>query len=258
MNQNSQVFKARALQRTHRSRSPLAGPVAKFCSLCGQGPLRSRSIRLLCQMEGGQMWSQSFRELLDRHYGVSVGLHSYGSCLWPGRLPAGTRVGNYCSLADGIVALRRNHTIDWVSQHPFFYNSTVGLVDQDLIPELSDNPLVIGHDVWIGFNTLITPGCKHIGDGAVIAAGSVVTADVPAFSIVGGVPAKPIRWRFPEPVREALARSKWWLKPVWELADQLDSFIATASPEIARTLESALLSRMDPVPDGQQTDSPQN
>ncbi len=186
------------------------------------------------------MWSESFRELLRHYYQVDVGFHSYGPCLRPGRLPEGTRVGNYCSLAPGIQVLRRNHTIDRISQHPFFYNSTLGLVDRGLIQEFADNPLSIGHDVWIGLNVLITAGCKSIGNCAVLAAGSVVTADVPPFAIVGGVPAKLIRWRFTEPLREAVTRSQWWLRPVWDLAEHFPLFAETLTPSIGESLETAI------------------
>lgn len=234
------TFESRARRHARRSRSPFAALFTLFCRFCRIGPLRSRAIRLICRLEGGQMWSQTFRELLRQHHGVEIGLHSYGSCLWPGRLPKGTHVGNYCSLADGIVALRRNHTIDRVSQHPFFYNSALGLVDPGLIPEYADNPLTIGHDVWIGLNVLITPGCKTIGNGAVLAAGSVVTADVPAYAVVGGVPAKLIRWRFSEPLRTALNDCQWWLRPVWEQGSHFDLFAATTTPEVVAALKKAV------------------
>ncbi|QRM57023.1 CatB-related O-acetyltransferase [Sinorhizobium sp. BG8] len=69
--------------------------------------------------------------------------------------------------------------------------------------------IVIGNDVWIGRGVSIMRGCK-IGDGAIIAASSVVTKDVEPYSVVGGVPAKMIRWRFPEDHRRALAKLKWW------------------------------------------------
>jgi virginiamycin A acetyltransferase len=170
------------------------------------------------------MWSTTYRELMRSHYGVSIGIHSYGPCLLPGHLPAGTRVGNYCSLAGGLQVFRRNHPVDRISQHPFFFNAAVGLLDRDTIPAVEDNPLTIGHDVWIGQNVLIAPGCRSIGHGAVVASGAVVTADVAACALVGGVPAKLIRWRLSEELRAAWLRSEWWLKPVSELAEQVDTF----------------------------------
>ena len=186
------------------------------------------------------MWSKSFRELLRRYYGVEVGIHSYGPCLWPGHLPEGTIIGNYCSLAAGIQVLRRNHTMDHISQHPFFFNSALGFVEQGLIHEVADNPLVIGHDVWIGQDAMITPGCRTIGNASVVAAGAVVASDVPAFAVVGGVPAKLIRWRFPQAIREVLTRSQWWLKPACDLAENFVLFTERLSSESADKLEKAM------------------
>jgi carbonic anhydrase/acetyltransferase-like protein (isoleucine patch superfamily) len=73
----------------------------------------------------------------------------------------------------------------------------------------SRGPIVIGNDVWSGFGSVVSPGIT-VGDGAIIAAGAIVTRDVPPYSIVGGVPAKVIKYRFDEPDREALLRIRWW------------------------------------------------
>jgi acetyltransferase-like isoleucine patch superfamily enzyme len=176
------------------------------------------------------MWSATYRELMRKHYGIEIGIHSYGPCLFPGHLPSGTRVGNYCSLAGGLVVFRRHHPVDRVSQHPFFYNAAAGLLDHDTIPSIEENPLTIGHDVWIGLNVIITAGCRSIGDSAVVASAAVVTADVPAFAIVGGVPARLIRWRLPEELRAAWLHSRWWVRPVTELAELHDAFTRPFCP----------------------------
>jgi carbonic anhydrase/acetyltransferase-like protein (isoleucine patch superfamily) len=73
----------------------------------------------------------------------------------------------------------------------------------------SNGPVVIGNDVWVGYEAMIMSGVT-IGDGAVVAARAVVTKDVEPYSIVGGNPAKHIRYRFDEPTREALLRIRWW------------------------------------------------
>ena len=77
-----------------------------------------------------------------------------------GLLPPGTIVGNYCSFADGLRVHRRNHPINKLSTHPFFYTKDVGLLEVDLIEANESNPLLIGNDVWIGSNVTILPGCK--------------------------------------------------------------------------------------------------
>ncbi|MFA6012030.1 MAG: CatB-related O-acetyltransferase [Desulfobacteraceae bacterium] len=70
--------------------------------------------------------------------------------------------------------------------------------------------LVIGHDVWLGANTIICPGCHRIGNGAVAGAGSVITKDVPDYAIVGGNPAKIIKMRFHDSVITKLLETSWW------------------------------------------------
>lgn len=227
---------AREQQIAIGRRSRLASVYNLLASVCVSDSLRRAIVRLACRSENGQMWSTTFRELLLKHYGVSVGRHSYGPCLWPGNLPRGTRIGSYCSLAAGIQILRRNHPINWISQHPFFFNSTLGLVRPGLVYDISDRPLTIGNDVWIGQNAIIAPGCQTIGDGAIVAAGAVVTGNVETFSVVGGVPARLIKWRFDEPTRIAVSASKWWDLPVWRLAEVQPFFTRPISAEDAEVL----------------------
>lgn len=186
---------------------------------------RNIIIRRICELEGGQVWSGTFRDLIKTYYQVEIGAHSYGECLSPGRLPRGTRVGNYCSLAAGIQIFRRNHPVERPSQHAMFYNPSLGCVAEDMIDSDESNPLVIGHDVWIGQNVIITPGCKKIGIGAVVAAGAVVTRDVPDFCIVAGVPAKMVRWRFSSELQASLKASAWWLRPFDELRVVMPLFL---------------------------------
>lgn len=211
--------------------------------LCKSPRMRAFAMRSVARAEGGEVCSPTLRELLKEHCGVHVGMYSYGMCLTPEALPRGTWVGNYCSLADGIAILRRNHPIDRISQHPIFFNRECGVVPEDNVPPVSANPLHIGHDVWIGQNAIITPSCKSIGDGAVIAAGAVVTADVPAFGIVGGVPAKLIRHRFSVELQRIFLETEWWLKSLPELKQFLPFFFQTLSTEQAKQFHDACLGK---------------
>lgn len=165
------------------------------------------------------MRSAALRRLLRVHDGVVVGAYSYGPVLRRHLLPRGTVVGRWCSVGQGLIVRRRDHPIERMTQHPFFYNARLGLVDRDTIPSDEDNPLVIGNDVWIGDRVTIVSGCRHVGDGAVIAAGAVVTRDVPPFAIVGGVPAKVLRMRFSPAVAALVAQSRWWELDVETVAD---------------------------------------
>lgn len=111
--------------------------------------------------------------------------------------------------------------------HPFFYFSRLGLVKQDTIPAASDNPLDIGDDVWIGDRVTILSGCRRIGRGAVIAAGAVVTRDVPAFAIVGGVPARLIRMRFDPEQIARIENTRWWERDIADIVKdpELSAFL---------------------------------
>ena len=131
-------------------------------------------------------------------------------------------IGRYCSIAQKVQVVFGNHpTKKYVSTHPMFYSLTPpngnSLVKRNKFKEyaFSDEKekffVEIGNDVWIGYDVKILAGV-HIGDGAIIAAGSVVTKDVDPYTIVGGVPAKPIRKRFSESQVEFLEALKWWEK----------------------------------------------
>lgn len=123
------------------------------------------------------------------------------------------RIGSFCSIACGAKFLftGANHALGSLSTYPFpIFFEEWGL-DVKNIRQAWDNrgDIVIGNDVWIGYEAVILSGVT-IGDGAVIGARAVVTKDVPPYTIVGGVPAKPIRRRFDDETAEKLRRISWW------------------------------------------------
>lgn len=131
------------------------------------------------------------------------------------RVAAGTGfIGRYCSIAPGVIIGDGQHATNWLSTHPFqesnslFWLSKPSSV-QPPPREKQKPPAIIGNDVWIGANAIIMRGVV-VGDGSIIAAGAVVTKDVPPYAIVAGVPAKVIKWRFDHKTIKRLIALQWW------------------------------------------------
>lgn len=122
-------------------------------------------------------------------------------------------IGKFCSIACGARFLfnSANHTMTSLSTYPFpLFFEEWGL-DMKNVADAWDNKgdIVVGNDVWIGYEAVVLAGVT-IGDGAIVGARAVVTRDVPPYTIVGGVPAKPIRKRFSEEIISSLLKIKWW------------------------------------------------
>ena len=137
-----------------------------------------------------------------------------------------TTIGGFCSIARDVLIGLASHPTDYVSTYPGFYSADVASSHFFGSTSKFDDkiPVEIGHDVWIGARAVIIGGVK-IGTGAIIATGAVVTKDVPPYAIVGGVPARILRYRFEPKLCEALLASKWW-----ELNDETLSSFAPLFP----------------------------
>ena len=135
-------------------------------------------------------------------------------------------IGKFCSIACGAKFLfnSANHTLRSLSTYIFPVLFEEWGLDVERIPEAWDNrgDIVIGNDVWIGYEAVVLAGVT-IGDGAVIGTRAVVTRDVPPYTIVGGVPAKPIRTRFPEKTIQQLLELRWWDWPPERVASGIDA-----------------------------------
>jgi hypothetical protein len=124
-----------------------------------------------------------------------------------------TKAGKFCSIAAMTRINPGNHPMWRASQAHFTYRASAyfeGEADEESFFDWRrSHRVILGNDVWIGHGAIILPG-RRIGDGAVVAAGAIVTKDVPAYAIVGGNPARVIKPRFPEPIAQRLSRLTWW------------------------------------------------
>ncbi|WP_417709173.1 Vat family streptogramin A O-acetyltransferase [Pseudoalteromonas umbrosa] len=138
-------------------------------------------------------------------------------------------IGKYCAIATGVKFIMNgaNHKMSGFSTYPFqiFGNGWEKVMPKDgELPFKGDTE--IGNDVWIGYESTIMPGVK-IGNGAIIASKSVVTQDVPPYSIVGGNPAKVIKMRFEQDAIDMLQDIAWWKWPVEKVTEHLDAIVGS-------------------------------
>lgn len=169
----------------------------------------------------------------------SIGAFTY---VGPGSEIRNTRIGRYCAIAANAGIGPAEHPMDWLSCHPFQYAG---------VPYFSDHPdwesvstskvrfrknsaiTRIGHDVWIGRNAIIRQGVT-VGTGAIIAGGAFVNRDVAPYTIVAGVPAKPVRRRLPEALVTRLLASEWWN---WKLDSKKHGFDFSRPDEFVTKFE---------------------
>ena len=148
-------------------------------------------------------------------------------------------IGKFCAMAPGVTFIMNgaNHRMDGFSTYPF---NIFGHGWEKYTPALDQLPFkgdtIIGNDVWIGMDTVIMPGIK-IGDGAIVAAKSVITKDVEPYTIVGGNPEKKLKTRFSEEIINELLEIKWWDLDIAIISAHID-VIVNGDMESLRTLKN--------------------
>jgi phosphonate metabolism protein (transferase hexapeptide repeat family) len=157
---------------------------------------------------------------------------------------ADAAIGKFTAIANSVRIGAPNHPMGRPSQHRFTYvpeyYEADATRDRDFFADRRADRVTIGNDCWIGHAAIILPGVT-VGDGAVIAAGAVVSRDVAPYTVVGGVPARPIRQRFPDAIAERLTRIAWWDWPDELIfarladfrSDQIEQFCDRYDPAMA-------------------------
>jgi acetyltransferase-like isoleucine patch superfamily enzyme len=191
--------------------------------------LRNLRKRLTPENEHTALWMAQNK----RYSAFEIGVGTYGTPNIDFHNAGATlKIGNYCSIAPRVtILLGGEHHHDWVSNYPFslLHDEARHLTGYPL----TKGDVLIGNDVWIGYEALILSGVK-IGDGAVIAARSVVSRDIEPYSIVGGTPAKHLRYRFSPEIIDELLKIGWWnwsfeeIRAAWHLiqSPQVEEFVS--------------------------------
>ena len=200
--------------------------------LYGRGTLgRALARRAVNRLEGGEIHSESLRDIFRRYHGVDVGAYTHGGCFEPHSFGRNTTIGRYTSIARTAFGATLDHPTQFKGMHGFFFNSNLGYTDH--VREYTE--LTIGNDVWLGHNAVISSNVREIGDGAVVGAGAVVFKDVPPYAVVVGNPGRVVRYRFsPETIEELLAE-RWWERDIDELAPHISLFDRPLDDEYERS-----------------------
>lgn len=174
--------------------------------------------------------------------GCKVGRYTYGYEELLEFFPMAESIGRFCSI-NGTAKIWNNHSVDCITTHPILdhpfayewekvdsrrklcakYGKHSGNHPYEESELRNNLPVTIGNDVWIGANVCILPGVR-IGDGAILAAGAVIVKDVPDYAIVGGVPAKVIKYRFGQNDISILKNVRWWDWSMEEIEEKLELF----------------------------------
>lgn len=197
-----------------------------------------------------------FTNKMPEYDAYSIGDFTYGKPLflrWSG--DPYSSIGKFCSIASNVRIMEGgNHYANWLSTYPFCLAKELDSTHTTSHYRFSKGPVRIGNDVWIGRDVLILSGVT-IGDGAVLAAGSVITKDVKPYEVVGGNPARHIKFRFSKRQIEKLLKISWWNWSIEEVASythllaspHIDSFIDALLPQFPNRPQEIILKLYTPL-----------
>ena len=181
----------------------------------------------------------------------SIGSYSFSHSPFFELIPF--EIGNYVSIGEQVSSFGFEHPIDNLGTSPLFYQENRNLFNRVHLnrskKKILDKGIVIANDVWIGRRAMLKRGI-NIGNGAVVGAGSVVTKNVPDYAVVGGNPAKIIKYRFTENIIERLSKVQWWNFPPealskvdfnWPILKILETFEESKSFDLKKPLKKTLL-----------------
>ena len=182
---------------------------------------------------------EGYNQIYDRATVLDsdLGMFSYVS---RGARVCNCSVGRFCCIGpESLIGGLGVHPTRWISSHPVFYSSLrqTGGVTFSPNSQIEELPgVTLGHDVWIGARAIVLDGVK-VGTGAIVAAGAVVTEDVPPYAMVGGVPARTVRKRFDDASIDRLLELQWWTWPIDRLRTAASEFSKDDVAEALRQLD---------------------
>jgi amino acid adenylation domain-containing protein len=187
----------------------------------GPRSVRRLVTRAILRLEGGSTFTVTLRKLFKECHDIEIG--EFTSCAFDvDRLRRTTRIGKFCSIHRTSLFQNADHPRNTLATHGMFYHSAFGFTPGY---ELARVQIEVGNDVWIGDGAKLLHPTRRIGDGAIIAAGAVVVADVPPYAIVAGYPAQVVRYRFSQETIAKLLALRWWERPLAELQGVREAFM---------------------------------